>query len=80
MKMRKCEMAVTPGDGIGIEVIGQGVKVIETVEEVSGGFKADYTNLPLNFELYKKTGQMMPEDGVKILADHLDILFGERGL
>jgi len=77
--MKKYKIAVIPGDGIGIEIIGEGVKVIKAAEEISGGFKVEYTNLPWSCELYKKTGQMMPKDGLKILADHDAIYLGAVG-
>ena len=65
--MRKYKIAVIPGDGIGIDVINEGLKILETAKELHGGFDFEYTHLPWGCEYYKKTGRMMPEDGLKIL-------------
>ncbi|MCW1305930.1 MAG: tartrate dehydrogenase [Candidatus Parvarchaeota archaeon] len=77
--MKKYKIAVLPGDGIGKEIIGEGVKVIEMASELSNSFKIDYTNLPWSCELYKETKKMMPDDGLKILADHDVIYLGAIG-
>jgi tartrate dehydrogenase/decarboxylase/D-malate dehydrogenase len=63
--MRKCETAIIPGDCVGIEIIGEGVKVVKTAGEMSIVFNTEYTNLPWSFELY---GNMTNDtrDGVKI--------------
>lgn len=36
--MKKYSIACVPGDGIGPEVIAAGRRVLETVQEVDGGF------------------------------------------
>ena len=41
MTMHK--IAVIAGDGIGPEVIGEGMKVLRAVAEIDGGFEFDFT-------------------------------------
>jgi tartrate dehydrogenase/decarboxylase/D-malate dehydrogenase len=77
--MRKYRIALIPGDGIGVEEIDEGVKVIQTAQELDGGFHVDYTHLPWSCEYYTKTGKMMPDDGLNILSDHDAIYMGAVG-
>ena len=77
--MRKYRIALIPGDGIGVEEIDEGVKVIQTAQELDGGFHVDYTHLPWSCEYYTKTGKMMPDDGIRILSDHDAIYMGAVG-
>ncbi|HGE72182.1 TPA: hypothetical protein ENX78_15190 [Candidatus Poribacteria bacterium] len=77
--MRKCETAIIPGDCVGIEIIGEGVKVVKTAKEMSIVFNTEYINLLWSFELYNNRTNDT-RDGVKILADRLDILSEERRL
>ncbi len=77
--MNKYKIALIPGDGIGVDEISEGVKVIETAMKIDGGFKAEYTHLPWSCKYYKETGKMMPDDGLKILKDHDAIYMGAVG-
>jgi 3-isopropylmalate dehydrogenase len=55
-------IAVVPGDGIGPEVIREGVKVLETAMHVLPGLKLDFANYEAGVELYLRTGVAMPAD------------------
>src|SRR5690554_2586332 len=77
--MKSYKIAVIAGDGIGPEVIAQGVKVLKKVSELDGGFKLDFTFFPWGCEYYLKTGFMMPKDAVKILSDFDAIYLGAVG-
>ena len=72
-------IAVIPGDGIGVDVIAEGVKVLETLKEVRG------IDLELEFfdygaEYYLKTGQAMPPGQVEEFAKNFSaIYFGAVG-
>ncbi len=77
--MDKYKIALIPGDGIGVEEIEEGVKVLKTAEEIDGGFKIEYTHLPWSCQYYLKTGKMIPDDGIKILSDHDAIYMGAVG-
>ena len=62
------KVAVIPGDGIGPEVIGEGVKVLEKVAELDGTFSFEFTHFPWGCEYYLKHGRMMAEDGIEQLS------------
>lgn len=73
-------IAVIAGDGIGKEVIPQGVRVLETAAKVDGRFTFNFTPLPWSTDYYLEHGQMMPDDGLKILAPYNAIYLGAVGL
>ena len=39
MKMRKTSLKLIPGDGIGIEVVREGKKILKKIEKAHGGIK-----------------------------------------
>src|SRR6185436_9331717 len=72
-------VAVIPGDGIGVEVIAQAVRVLEAVSEVSGR-RLRTTPLPWGADHYLKTGETLPDGAVARLQDEFDaILLGAMG-
>lgn len=79
MIMEKHKIAVIGGDGIGPEVINEGVKVLSAVAELDGGFQFEFTHFPWGCEYYKQTGRMMAEDGMEQLAKHDAIFLGAVG-
>ncbi|MBR2634922.1 MAG: tartrate dehydrogenase [Clostridia bacterium] len=72
--MNTYKIAVIGGDGIGPEVIAEGVKVLKAAAEVDGGFAFDFTFFPWGCDYYHETGKMMPEDGMETLS-HFDAIF-----
>ena len=44
--MKTYRIAVIAGDGIGPEVIAEGVKVLQKVSETDGAFRLEFTHLP----------------------------------
>ena len=77
--MKTYKIAVIAGDGIGPEVIAEGVKVLEAVARLDGGFRFAFTHFPWGCDYYKKTGTMMPENGLEILSDFDAIFLGAVG-
>lgn len=77
--MKNYKIAVIAGDGIGPEVIDEGVKVLNAVAELDGSFKFDFTYFPWGCEYYKETGRMMAEDGVETLKKFDAIFLGAVG-
>ena len=73
------KIAVIPGDGIGNEVIAEGVKLLEAIAECDGGFRFEFTHFPYGCEYYKETGKMMAEDGIEKLSKHDAIFLGAVG-
>ncbi|MCZ6449426.1 MAG: tartrate dehydrogenase [Deltaproteobacteria bacterium] len=72
-------IAVIPGDGIGKEVVPEGIRVLE----VAGrrfGFDFTWSSFDWSCETYAKTGRMMPEDGLDRLRGFEAIFLGAVGL
>ena len=44
--MKTYKIAVIAGDGIGPEVLAEGIKVLDRVAELDGGFKFEFTHFP----------------------------------
>lgn len=76
--MKRFKIAVVPGDGIGNEVVPEGLRILEAVGakyEIAFQFQ----HFDWSCERYKMTGRMMPEDGIARLGDHDAIFFGAVG-
>lgn len=74
----KYRVAVIPGDGIGKEVIPASLLVLDKLSSLFG-FELDYQHYDYSCELFKKTGKMMPADGISRLADSDTIFLGAVG-
>ena len=77
--MNTYKIAVIAGDGIGPEVIAEGVKTLEAVAKLDGGFRFEFTFFPWGCEYYLKEGRMMAEDGLERLKEHDAIFLGAVG-
>ena len=77
--MKTYKIAVIAGDGIGPEVLAEGIKVLNTVAALDGGFEFDFTHFPWGCNYYKETGRMMPEDGIETLSKFDAIFLGAVG-
>jgi tartrate dehydrogenase/decarboxylase/D-malate dehydrogenase len=71
-------IAVIPGDGIGKEVLPEGMKVLEAAGR-KFGFTLEWTEFDWSCERYSKTGRMMPEDGLEQLRRCESIFLGAVG-
>jgi tartrate dehydrogenase/decarboxylase/D-malate dehydrogenase len=76
--MSAFRIAVIPGDGIGQEVIPEGLKVLEAIGH---RFAVDFTfeHFPWGSEYYREHGVMMPADGLDVLRPFDAIYFGAVG-
>ena len=77
--MKTHKIAVIGGDGIGPEVIAEGVKVLNAVAALDGNFRFEFTHYPWGCEYYLQNGTMMPEDGMEKLAKADAIFLGAVG-
>src|SRR5450830_1069066 len=77
--MKTYRIATIPGDGIGKEVIPAGQQVLETLAKTSASFAFDFEHFGWGGDYYRKTGAMMPADGLNALRDKDAILFGSAG-
>ncbi|HSO18054.1 MAG TPA: tartrate dehydrogenase [Desulfosarcina sp.] len=71
-------IAVIPGDGIGKEVIPEGMRVLEAA---GGRCGVDFrwTEFDWSCETYHRTGRMMPEDGIERLKSFDAVYLGAVG-
>ncbi|MET0274329.1 MAG: tartrate dehydrogenase [Phenylobacterium sp.] len=76
--MTRYEIAAIPGDGIGKEVMVEGVAAVEAAA-AAFGFEVAFKPFDWSCELYKATGAMMPADGIDRLRDHDSIFLGAVG-
>lgn len=77
--MRTHRIAAIPADGIGPEVIAAGAEVLAALAERAGDVAFDLTFFDWGSDYYKRTGAMMPEDGLAQLRAFDAIFFGAVG-
>jgi tartrate dehydrogenase/decarboxylase / D-malate dehydrogenase len=78
MAKKNYKIAVIPGDGIGKEVVPEGIRVLDAAGKKFGiAFKWDF--LPWSCEYYAEHGRMMPEDGLAQIRHHDAIFLGAVG-
>lgn len=76
--MREYKIAVIEGDGIGPEVIREGIKVLECCAK-KHSLKFSFSFLPWGAKFYKEHKIPMPEDGIEILKGFDAIYMGAVG-
>jgi tartrate dehydrogenase/decarboxylase/D-malate dehydrogenase len=74
----KHRIAVIPGDGIGKEVLPEGIRVLEAAGR-RFGVEFAWTHFDWSCEMYLKTGRMMPENGLEQLRQFEGIFLGAVG-
>ena len=76
--MAEYKIAVIRGDGVGIEVIEEGIKVLRAVAEAHD-IRWNFTEFPWGSDYYFKHGRMMPTDAPDTLAEFDQIYLGAVG-
>src|SRR6266576_1727520 len=74
MASRSIRLAVLAGDGIGPEVVAEGLKVLE-----AAGVQADQTPYDLGAARWHRTGEVLPDSVLAEIRQHDAILFGAVG-
>ncbi len=77
--MRTYKIAAIGGDGIGPEVIGAGVEVLEAVAGGDGGFRFAFESFDWSSERFLRKGQYIPDGGLEKLKAFDAIFFGAVG-
>ncbi|MCB9945051.1 MAG: tartrate dehydrogenase [Geminicoccaceae bacterium] len=77
--MRTYNIASIPGDGIGREVIDSGIDVLDVLASRDGGFRFEFEAFDWGTDHYRRTGLMMPADGLDRIRDKDAIYFGSVG-
>jgi len=73
------KLAVVPGDGIGVEVIEQALRVLDAVLPDTGGSCVEKTRYDLGAGLWHRTGEALPDSVLAELRQHDAILLGAVG-
>ena len=76
--MASYRIAVIPGDGIGKEVVPEGIRVLEAVSR-KHDMSFTWDTFPWGCENYTRTGAMMPGDGIEQLKEYDAIFLGAIG-
>jgi tartrate dehydrogenase/decarboxylase / D-malate dehydrogenase len=76
--MKTFKIAVIAGDGIGKEVVPEGIRVLEAAGK-RFGFQFDWHPFDWSCERYLATGRMMPENGLQQLRSFDAIFLGAVG-
>jgi tartrate dehydrogenase/decarboxylase / D-malate dehydrogenase len=77
---RQLRIAVVAGDGIGQEVVPEGVRVLDAIASGSAGRVAfDYEHFPWGCQYYLQTGRMLDADALDRLKTFDAIYFGAVG-
>jgi tartrate dehydrogenase/decarboxylase/D-malate dehydrogenase len=76
--MPKYQIAAIPGDGIGKEVVPEGIRVLEAAGR-RFDIEFQWDIFPWSCEHYTRTGRMMPEDGLGHIRHHDAIFLGAVG-
>ncbi len=75
-RMRR--IAVVPGDGIGPEVVREGLRVLDRIEQLEG-LRFERTTYPFGAEHFLKTGEILPESAFAEIRGHDAVLLGAIG-
>jgi tartrate dehydrogenase/decarboxylase/D-malate dehydrogenase len=65
--MNHYRIAVLPGDGIGAEIIPEGLQTLRALAELRGDFQIETQEFNWGSARYLREGSMMPADGLAIL-------------
>jgi 3-isopropylmalate dehydrogenase len=74
MASRSIRLAVVPGDGIGPEVVAEGLKVLDAL-----GLTIEQTTYELGAAYWHKTGEVLPDAVLEEICGHDAILLGAVG-
>ncbi|MBI2509469.1 MAG: tartrate dehydrogenase, partial [Betaproteobacteria bacterium] len=77
--MREYRIAAIPGDGIGVEVIAAGLKVLEVLADKDRGFRLQVEHFPWSSSYYLEHGHYIPDGGLDRLQRFDAIFFGAVG-
>jgi len=72
-------IAVLPGDGIGVDVTAEAVKVLRAAEIAAGGFHLDLPHFDCGAVCYQKTGHDLPPATLEACRQADAVLLGAMG-
>jgi 3-isopropylmalate dehydrogenase len=72
-------IAVLPGDGIGVDVTAEAVKVLRAAQRARGGFALELTEYDCGADCYRRTGEDLPPATVRAAREADAVLLGAMG-
>ena len=72
-------IAVLPGDGIGVDVTAEAVKVLHAAQQMSGEFALELTTYDCGADCYRRTGEDLPSATVQAARAADAVLLGSMG-
>lgn len=75
---KKLRIAAIPGDGIGKDVMAEGIRILDLAAAIHG-FAIQWVPFDWSCEFYARYGVMMPEDGIDQLRSFDAIFLGAVG-
>ncbi len=79
MRIMEKKIAIAKGDGIGPEVVDEGLKILKIISQYSD-YELKFVETPLGGEVYKQTGTNLPKSSFEQMKSADAILFGAIGL
>jgi tartrate dehydrogenase/decarboxylase/D-malate dehydrogenase len=76
---RSHHIAVIPGDGIGKEVVSEGIRCLKALSEIFDNLQFEFQSFPWGSEYYLQNGRMMPDNGLETLKNFEAIYLGAVG-
>jgi 3-isopropylmalate dehydrogenase len=73
------KIAVARGDGIGPDVVQEGINILNTIAEATD-YKFDFIETPMGGNVWKQTGSSLPDKSFELMKKSDAILFGAVGL
>jgi 3-isopropylmalate dehydrogenase len=67
-------IAVFPGDGVGPEVISQGMKVIDALQDLQG-FEVEWVLYDNGATKYRETGELLSEETLREIEHHCEAIY-----
>ncbi len=77
--MKTHRIAIYPGDGIGVDVIREAIRVLERIQKKDGGFRLDGETVPWGCDYYDRHGAVVPDDFLDQLRKFDAIFLGALG-
>jgi tartrate dehydrogenase/decarboxylase/D-malate dehydrogenase len=77
--MKRYRLSIIPGDGVGVEVVPEGLRAIRAAGEVTGAFGIDTVDFPWSCQYYAQHGRMMDDDALDRMRDSDAIYLGAIG-
>ena len=76
--MKTYKIAVMGGDGTGPEVVREGIKILNVLQE-KAGFKCEYTEFDFGGDRYMRTGEILPDSAIEEFRQFDAIYLGAIG-